>query len=162
MRRILVPIDFSPPALRALAYAIALAKPLRAEVTACFVVEPIYYAVPDMAGEGVALQALMADQRRHALAQMTRLEQRYARKGVRLATVVVTGLAAEAIAAMAKRLRAEFIVIATHGRTGVSRFLMGSVAERVVRMAPCPVLTVRANLNSRRRAGGGRRKMAAA
>jgi hypothetical protein len=53
---------------------------------------------------------------------------------------------------VATRLKADLIVIATHGRTGLSHLFLGSVAERVVRAAPCPVLTVRAAVRSSRRA----------
>jgi len=150
MKRILVPVDFSKPAFRALDYALDLAKRLGAEITACFVVEPIYFAVPHVDGQSAALAAVMADQRRNATAQMTRLQRRYAARGVNLATCVADGIAAEAIVAVATRLKADLIVIATHGRTGVSRFFFGSVAERVVRAAPCPVLTLRAAVRSAR------------
>src|SRR4051812_45781776 len=152
MKRILVPIDFSKPALRALDYAVALAKPLGADVTACFVVEPIYFAAPYVDGQSGALESLIADQRRIAVGQLSRLRRRYERRGVDLATCVADGIAAETIAAVATRLKAELIVIATHGRTGLSHLLLGSVAERVVRSAPCPVLPVRAAVRSSRRA----------
>ena len=81
MKRILVPVDFSKPAFRALDYALDLAKRLGAEITACFVVEPIYFAVPHVDGQSAALAAVMADQRRNATAQMTRLQRRYAARG---------------------------------------------------------------------------------
>jgi nucleotide-binding universal stress UspA family protein len=150
MKRILVPIDFSGPSLHALEYAVDLAKSVKAELSVCFVVEPIYYAVPDISGEGMAMAALMDDQRRSAVAQLAELQRRYAKRGVKLATSVVTGVASEAIGSVAKKVKTDLIVIATHGRTGLSHLLMGSVAERVVRTAPCPVLTVRAKAAARR------------
>lgn len=170
MKRILVPVDFSKPAVRALDYAVDLAKRLGADVTACFVVEPIYFAVPYIDGQSAAMEALIADQRRNAMAQLSRLRHRYSARGVNLATYVADGIVAEAIAAVATRLKADLIVIATHGRTGLSHLLLGSVAERVVRGAPCPVLTVRATARISRRAaprraaparGGATRRRAA-
>lgn len=152
MKRILVPVDFSKPSMRALDYAIDLSKPFGAEVTVCSVVEPIYLAVPYADGQSAAIASLIIEQRRNAVAQLNRLRKRYSARGVDLTTCVVEGVPAEAIAAVADRLKTELIVIATHGRTGLSHLLLGSVAERVVRSAPCPVLTVRAAVRSPRRA----------
>jgi nucleotide-binding universal stress UspA family protein len=90
------------------------------------------------------MATLIADQRRRGIAELHRLRHRYAARGVELTTCVADGIAAEAIVATATRLKSDLIVIATHGRTGLSHLLLGSVAERVVRAAPCPVLTVRA------------------
>lgn len=64
--------------------------------------------------------------------------------GIDATTATTSGTAARAICAYARRIGADLIVIGTHGRTGVSHTLLGSVAEAVVRRAPCPVLTVRA------------------
>jgi nucleotide-binding universal stress UspA family protein len=63
--------------------------------------------------------------------------------GIQVATVLVEGPPATAVIRVAKRKGAHLIVVGTHGRTGVQRMLMGSVAERIVRLSPCPVLTVR-------------------
>ena len=63
--------------------------------------------------------------------------------GVRAASTVVEGSAAEQIVRAARSRRADLIVMGTHGRTGLSRLLLGSVASRVISMSPCPVLTVR-------------------
>ncbi|MFN8644146.1 MAG: universal stress protein [Candidatus Binatia bacterium] len=144
IKRILVPIDFSPPALKALDYAADFAKPLNAELCVLFVIEPIYYAVPDLAGAAAgAVGGLLEEQRSSAKAQLERLQARYARKQVRLRTLLQAGTPYQAITDAAKSLKADMIVMSTHGRTGVSHFLLGSVAERVVRTAACPVLTIR-------------------
>src|SRR4029453_17474056 len=63
--------------------------------------------------------------------------------GITVRTIVRTGLAQEEIVNLATDERAELIIIGTHGRTGLNRLLLGSVTERVIRFAPCPVLTVR-------------------
>jgi nucleotide-binding universal stress UspA family protein len=145
IKRVLVPIDFSSSSLRALEFAVDLAKPFKAELVMLFAVEPILYVVPDYGG---AQSAAMADaldaQRRTARAELARLERRYAQRGLKVRPVMETGRASQVIADAAKRLKADLIVMSTHGRTGVSRLLMGSVTERVVRTATCPVLTLHA------------------
>lgn len=144
IKRILVPVDFSPPSLKALDYAADFAKPLGAELCALFVIEPIYYAVPDLAGAAAgAVGGLLEEQRKSAKLQLERLQARYARRQVKLRTLLQTGTPYQAITDAAKTLKADMIVMSTHGRTGVSHLLLGSVAERVVRTAACPVLTIR-------------------
>ena len=64
------------------------------------------------------------------------------KRNAQIKSVVVTAAAAPGIVDTARKLSADLIVIGTHGRTGLSRLMIGSVAERVVRTAPCPVLTV--------------------
>lgn len=66
------------------------------------------------------------------------------KRGVRATSVLGEGLAADQIVRLAKAKEAAMIVMGTHGRTGLSRLVMGSVAMRVIASAPCPVLTVRA------------------
>lgn len=151
IKRILVPVDFSKPALAALEYAVVFAKPFKARLTVLFVVEPIYSAAPGFGdGATAAMATLLDQQRQSARAQLVRLEQRYAKRRVQLRALLQTGAPHRAIADAAQQMKADMIVMATHGRTGLSHFLMGSVAERVVRSAPCPVLTLRAASGVRR------------
>ena len=146
IKRILVPIDFSPGSLQALEFAVSLAKPFMAELVLLFVIEPVLYLVPDYAGaQSAALADALDAQRRTARAEFARLERRYGKRGLKLRALLETGRASQTIADTAKRLKVGIIVMATHGRTGVSHLLMGSVAERVVRTAPCPVLTLHAS-----------------
>jgi nucleotide-binding universal stress UspA family protein len=86
------------------------------------------------------------------LSRRARTEARQKLRGVfakylqgndRVFPLLLSGHPADAIVRCARRFRPEVLVIATHGRTGLKRFVMGSVAERVVRHAPCPVLVVR-------------------
>jgi len=74
---------------------------------------------------------------------MGNLSKRLARQGVRAHTVMLRGTPALRIIEEAKKRRADLIIMGTHGRTGLEHLLLGSVAERVVRLSPCPVLTVR-------------------
>jgi universal stress protein A len=144
IKRILVPIDFSRASLKALEYATGFAKPLAAELCVLFVVEPIYYAVPDLAGAAAGTTAgLLEEQRKAGKHHLERLQARYAKRRIKLRTLLQTGTPYQAIVDAAKSLKADLIVMSTHGRTGMTHLLVGSVAERVVRSSTCPVLTIR-------------------
>jgi universal stress protein A len=144
IKRILIPVDFSDDSLNALAYGRELAKPMGAELTILYVVEPIYYATPaDMYVATPNMASLLDEQRRVGIEQLARLAADLKKKGVRHRTMLDTGVPAQVIVETARRRRCDLIIMATHGRTGLVHMLMGSVAEKVVRTAPCPVLTVR-------------------
>lgn len=144
IKRILVPVDFSTPSLRALDYAIAFARPLVAELAVLFVVEPIYSITPgDLYAPSAELSALMLEQRRQGKDELGKIEARLKKRYTKIRAVLADGLAYQAIVAAAKQQRVDLIVMATHGRTGLSHLFMGSVAEKVVRSADCPVLTLR-------------------
>jgi nucleotide-binding universal stress UspA family protein len=153
IKRILVPVDFSAHSLSALDYAADFARPFKAELLVLHVVEPIYYTVPDFTGGAAAsMVTVIEQQRQSARTELVGLERRYAKRRVKLRTLLQTGIAAyQAVVSSAKKLRADMIIMATHGRTGLTHLLMGSVAEHVVRAAPCPVLTLRAGKGPRRR-----------
>jgi len=145
IKRVLVPIDFSKQSLKALDYGADFAKSLGAELVTLFVIEPIYYAVPDLAGAAAGVAGgLLDEQRKSGQQQLERLQARYAKRRIKLRALVQTGTPYQAIVDTAKSIKADLIVLSTHGRTGFSHLLMGSVAERVVRTAECPVLTLRA------------------
>jgi nucleotide-binding universal stress UspA family protein len=141
-RHILVPHDFGEPAEYALSFALDLAQKLGARVT----VMHAYEIMPAMgSGEGIWMSAEML--REIANAARTALDdivKRSARPGLEVKSVLRQGPPWSEIDAAAKELNAELIVMATHGRHGLARALLGSVAEKVVRTAPCPVLTVHA------------------
>ena len=144
IKRILVPVDFSDGALQALDYAAGLARPSGAELVVLFVVEPVYYATPaDMYGASTNLSMLLEEQQRIGREQLARLARRLEKRKLKSRTVLETGVPYQVITDTASKQKADLIVMATHGRTGLSHLLMGSVAERVVRTAVCPVLTVR-------------------
>ena len=139
-KHILVPTDLSAESEQALAYACELAQTLGAKVHLVNVVGIPALGVPEL---GVALTAATIDQlvvdNQAALDDLARTKcgalagQILVRSGD--ATVVINQTAAE--------VGADLIVMGTHGRRGLSRALLGSVAEHVVRTAPCAVLTVR-------------------
>jgi nucleotide-binding universal stress UspA family protein len=141
-RRILCATDFSDAAEGAWDVARELAGVHRAELELIhvFVKLPLY-SVAEMPGPGVA--QIWEEQR--AWVQKTLDERAMATRssGLLVRTHLKTGTPASAIVETAVETDADLIVIGTHGRTGLDRLLIGSVAERVVRLAPCPVLTVK-------------------
>jgi universal stress protein A len=144
INRILIPIDFSEVSLQALDYAVELGKPFGTELVAVHVVEPIYYATPaDVYGPSANLGMLLEEQQRVAAEQLAELEERLMKRGATIETVLESGVPYQKIIEAAEQRKVDLVVMATHGRTGLSHLLLGSVAERVVRSAACPVLTVR-------------------
>jgi universal stress protein A len=144
IKRILVPVDFSPASMKALDYAADFAQPLGAALSVLFVIEPIYYAVPDLAGAAAgAAVGLLEEQRASGKQQLERLQTRYAKKGIKLRTLIQTGTPYQSIVDAAASIKANLVVMSTHGRTGLTHLLLGSVTERVVRASSCPVLTIR-------------------
>lgn len=159
LKKILVPLDFSEGSLQALDYAIALGEPFGAELLVLFVVEPVYYATPaDLYGASANLSMLLDEQKRIAAEQLAELSRRLTKKRVRHRTFLDAGVPYQRITERVEQLKADLIVMATHGRTGLSHLLLGSVAEKVVRSAPCPVLTVRAAAAARKTAKSRRTK----
>jgi nucleotide-binding universal stress UspA family protein len=160
MKRILVPTDFSSASLRALDRAIDLGRRLGAQLIVLHVVEPVYYPMADiMYGVGPDLGNVYEEIERAARAQLARLATKLRARGVAVRTLLGSGTAYQVIVDSARKIKADLIVMSTHGRTGLSHVLIGSVADRVVRSAPCPVLTVRGAARSpRRRKPSARRR----
>jgi nucleotide-binding universal stress UspA family protein len=137
INRILVPADFSRCSLAALDYAVAMADRLVAEVDVLHVWE----APPRLRGDGGLLDAFVAT---HAGEEMRRYLARY--EGRTRASIhgrLETGDPCDTILDVAEREGYDLIVMGTRGRTGISHALLGSVAEKVIRRAPCPVVTIR-------------------
>src|SRR5436190_2999613 len=140
LKQILVPIEFSYCSLRALDYARTLAAPFEAKVTLLHVIEPA-----GLQQNYLGLTSPLEDTNQSlAAAGRERLEL-LSKKPPRLRTetLVRIGRAYSEIPDTAKALSADLIIMGTHGYTGLNHMLLGSTAERVVRQAPCPVLTVR-------------------
>jgi nucleotide-binding universal stress UspA family protein len=141
---ILVPIDFSEHASRALDYAIELAEHFGAELHLLH----SYPLHPSMAsaayGEYVPAD-LDGAFREAANEQLRACAEKVAARGLHVETNATPVPAADAISAHAEKVQADLIVMGTRGLTGLKHVLLGSVAERTVRMAPCPVVTLKAS-----------------
>jgi nucleotide-binding universal stress UspA family protein len=139
-RRILVPTDFSPTAGAATQQAVELAKTFGAELVLLHVVPPMVHRLRTF-GMAAGLAGLQDELRQRAA---ERLQQTAAEIGAGpIHTEVREGSAFEQVLACARDCQADLIVIGTQGHTGLQHALLGSTAERVVRFAHCPVLTVR-------------------
>lgn len=141
-RRVLHPTDFSPASEPAFERAVALARQNRAPLALVHVLEPPPVVLEDSFLSARAFQRMGADARQRARARLRALAARARQGGVRATSAVLDGIPFEEIVRAARRIRADVIVIGTHGRTGLARLFLGSVAERVVGTAACPVLTV--------------------
>jgi universal stress protein A len=143
IRKILVPVDFSEPSKKALAYAAAFAKQFGAHLVLITVVEPQFYPVdtiviPPAMEDATVLAVEAARESIRNLRNMIDLPP-----GTISEPIVITGRPHVEIAEEAARVQADLIIMATHGYTGLKHVYLGSVTERVVRHAPCPVLVVR-------------------
>jgi nucleotide-binding universal stress UspA family protein len=143
VRRILVAIDFSPSAALALEWARTLARACGAEVTLLHVVDLGATWVP-LSGPAVFPAPVPAEAAKE-VGELAQASLDALAPGAPEVTqrIVRTGHPREAIAAAAREVGADLIVVGSHGRRGVSQLFMGSVAEHVVRHAPVPVLVVR-------------------
>jgi nucleotide-binding universal stress UspA family protein len=142
IRRILCPIDFSDFSRRALDHAVAIAKTYRSTVTVLHV-STIAPVAAYVSGSGLPPHTSLTPLDREALlASVKRFATIDAGAGVSLECDVAEGPAATAILAWADAMPADLLVLGTHGRSGFERLVLGSVAEKVLRKATCPVLTV--------------------
>jgi universal stress protein A len=141
IKRILVPVDFSDCSKKALRYALALAREHSGSLDLLYVAAlpsygPVDYGPMDYGN----LQEEMVASATKELAKTIAEE---IGKAVPAEAIVRSGVAAREIIDVARTLPADLIVVSTHGRSGLKHVLLGSVAEQVVRHAPCPVLVVR-------------------
>lgn len=144
IRRILHGTDYSKASERALQEAVGFAKQNDAEMLVVHVIQPV---VPYVAGEDIGAAELYVkleeSTKQEAQRSMDKLMQRLERLGVKAKSLLLRGIPADQIVKAAKNRKADMIVIGTHGRTGLSKLFMGSVASRVISTAQSPVLTVR-------------------
>ncbi len=138
IRTILHPTDFSEPSKYAFQIASALARDYGARLVVLHVATPPVVAY----GEAPVDPELLQFDEEEARDRLSRLLA--ADPGVRAEHLLKTGDPATEILVVSEAYRADLIVMGTHGRTGLARLLMGSVAEQVVRKAACPVLTLKA------------------
>lgn len=145
IKKILVPTDFSEPSLKGVEYGVDLARRFHAQLLLVSIIEPIEPMIaPSLFGEAPLDTAVyLAEERSAAGIKLATLAEKLRKRGIKVRTALSTGIAHVQIVEAAAALGADLIVIATHGRSGLPHFLLGSVAEKVMRSAACPVLTVR-------------------
>ena len=146
---ILAPTDFSTHSERAVRYACQLAERLDAPLHLLHVLSEIVPASPDPLLMPVMPPQFYKENEDRALATLDHLPDGGWEKPPSIVRAVKWGSPVESIVSYAVAHRIGMIVIATHGRTGLGHVLLGSVAEHIVREAPCPVLTIRDNARSR-------------
>lgn len=142
LETILVPTDFSTGAAAAVEYACWLATQSRAKLVFVHVMEPTVYSV-DFA---LSHPDISAEVRRGAMEALGQLVTEARGRGIDAEHALVAGAPFVEIEKVAADRKTDLIVMGTHGRTGLAHLVLGSTAERVVRLAPCPVLTVKASL----------------
>jgi len=141
-KKVLCPTDFSAPSCEALSTAVEFAKAFSAPLVLVHVVQPIP-AAASASEFPIDVEALEAALLREAERRLHELAHANVPKSVPTTVRAVRGSVAHEILQVAQVEGADLIVISTHGETGFRHFLLGSVAERIVRTAHCPVLTVR-------------------
>jgi nucleotide-binding universal stress UspA family protein len=144
--RILVPIDFSRPSLKAIPYALAVSRQFGADVHLLHVTDVTQQPPPSLLTLPVVPQT---EWNRRFMKRLQALVLKYRTDGNVSALEPRTGITYEEICAAARDLKADLIVVATHGYTGYKRMFLGSTAERVVQHSPCPVLVVHQHLRHR-------------
>ena len=144
INRILLPVDFSPCSRAAFEYGVSLAAQLGASLDVLHVLVPPNFVERDLAGALAPPTTFKEYERTQAAREMENFLAASSLKGKPgIKARIEEGEPAATIAKIAEQRGCELIVMGTHGRTGLARVLLGSVAEKVVRHAPCPVLTVR-------------------
>lgn len=147
--RILVPLDFSESSVDALRFALPFASETGARLDLLHVIEPIPAAFGPPGEAGYVPPEPDQQQQRAAAARLKQLAAAEVRRPVRANPLVKQGTPAQVINETAAELRSNLLILSTHGHTGLRRFFLGSTAEKVVRRAPCPVLTVRRRVLTR-------------
>ena len=145
IQKIVCPVDFSNCAQQALNYAQDLAKTFNAELSVVHAYEdPAAYVTPmPMSGYVGPGAELLLELRKQLEVRLGECKAAVEKNGVRVRTELLEGTPYRVVLDWAKEWGADLIVIGTHGHTGLTHALLGSVTERVVRMATCPVLTIR-------------------
>ena len=142
IKNILVPIDFSNYSKNALRYAVNFAKLFNSKIYLVYVVEPVIYPSDFSMGQ-VTFPVNDLEMNVRAKDELNNLAKSEIGSDIEVETLIKTGKPFVEINETASELDIDLIIIATHGHTGMEHLLFGSTAEKVVRKAPCPVLTLR-------------------
>jgi nucleotide-binding universal stress UspA family protein len=149
IQRILVPLDGSDLSKTALPMAISLAQKYQAQIILLHAVDQWQNLAAVPTGEAVLqYKRLMDDLYREVEEHLVDIRKKLRQQGLDVEAEIVTQPAAEAIIERAKREDIDLIVMATHGRGGLARWTIGSVADKVLRYGPCPVLLIREGMET--------------
>jgi nucleotide-binding universal stress UspA family protein len=142
IKKIVCPTDFSAPSIKGLAYAVEVAKAFGAELRVVYVlpIVPASATNPNLHYEIPEYERMI---HKDSEAQLKAIIAKHVPKTVKAQPLIGHGNAAHEIVRLAGEEKADLVVIATHGHTGLHHLVVGSVAEKVVRLAPCPVLAIR-------------------
>ncbi|MFZ1290847.1 MAG: universal stress protein [Melioribacteraceae bacterium] len=140
--KILVPVDFSNYSKNALRYAVNFSKKFNSKIFLVYVVEPVIYPSDFSMGQ-VTFPVTDTELNERAKEELESLAKEEIGAEIPVETIIRTGKPFVEINETARELDIDLIIIATHGHTGMEHLLFGSTAEKVVRKAPCPVLTLR-------------------
>ena len=142
LKKIICPTDFSEPSFEGIKTAVELAEKDSSELTLLHVIAP----VPKISGIGMPpvghFPVVFGEMEQQAKEFLEKMRASQIPKHLKCLTVVICGQPALHITELAQKEKASIIIMATHGQSGWQRFISGSVTERVVRLAPCPVLAV--------------------
>ncbi len=144
IKKIVCPTDFSEPADMGMRAAIELSEQFSAELVVVHVVNPL----PMVSSSATLLPIIIEGLRESAQKGMDDLFAEVIPKNIQAGYQIVDGSTAEEIVKIAREEGADLIVIATHGQSGWRKFVFGSVTEKVMRIAECPVLTIRPRENT--------------
>jgi nucleotide-binding universal stress UspA family protein len=143
MQRILFATDFSKASRKAFATAVKTAKSSGAVLSILHVLAPFVPIAPDQYIGPETWEEIDAQSRRWATKELRKRTDRAKAEGVTAKGFLVEGHPAREVTRFAKKMRADLVVIGTHGRTGFAKLFLGSIASQIVASAHCPVMTVR-------------------
>jgi nucleotide-binding universal stress UspA family protein len=144
--KILLPLDQSETAEAALPHAAAIARAFESELILLSVVEPItILPEPGVVGPVLSVSVDMEAEAKSAKAYLSKQAEKLRQQGIKVRTAVVEGTPSGQVCQYVQEKGIDLIVMTTHGRSGISKFVYGSVAEHILHNAKIPVLLVRAN-----------------
>jgi len=142
INKVLVPIDFSDYSKDALNYSINFIKCFKAELYLVYVIEPVIYP-PDFSATQITIPPTDLEVMKNAEENLSQLMKNEIPKDIKATKIIKTGKPFFEIIETAKDENIDLIIIASHGHSGIEKILFGSTAEKVIKKAPCPVLSLR-------------------
>lgn len=143
-KHLLVPVDESPMSYAAAEQALSLAKDLKCPVTIMSVIAVDPFVGVDFYKVALAITDYFMQAEQNAQNRLAEIQQSFSREGISVDTKIIRGVAAsEGIVQIANEIGADLIIMGSHGRTGVKKMMLGSVAQNVLTQSPVPVLIVK-------------------